>query len=580
VAGDWTVIGTFGGGLDFSKNPAALDDSQWSWCQNMRVDGNAACTHPRYYQMIPPVASYPAALAGQTIIGLLPNPFSGGAGHLILVTRATAGSSPYTVKFWTCSLTITGATLITEIPWDGVGAPVTWYDTVQSKPQIAFLDGYMVVTVGGGVAGYSMMRWNGGASAYATILVATTFRCAHLESFAGHLIAANVGVSEGLQRTIRMSDANSTTVWTPDISNSADEGVLDDSFSGITGLALLSANALGVFTRPAAYALAPTGNIPPFTRVWVGGRGVIDRGGPLTWATVTPWLGNTPYGPAVVSYDNVYLPLDQPIGTPVYRALQGGEFETGNDGKCPRLMWHPGWAHLYVPMLVYGSAGQRFFSYNPGAQAWAQHNVPGIGGALDHVVVLDSTIGEPTGGFYRYKHLILTTDGAVYLEREAFDPADTVTSFVDSKDYALPIGRYVDRVRVEWEALSTTPVPQLTVQVCSREQLDPRAEDSLVVPSRTFAFDLTRVFNEMPADHRFTLAAGEAEGPVHARGKWIRFRFSAQGAAFRIRSWGFRTVQASDRATAPDPTSGPGVVTTVPGPAQWDRDDLDIGDWS
>jgi hypothetical protein len=61
-------------------------------------------------------------------------------------------------------------------------------------------------------------------------------------------------------------DSDSTTIWTPDISNTADFATLDDALSGINALALLQANALGIFTRVGTYAPLPTGNQPPFTR--------------------------------------------------------------------------------------------------------------------------------------------------------------------------------------------------------------------------------------------------------------------------------------------------------------------------
>src|SRR5262249_46492460 len=188
----------------------------------------------------------------------------------------------------------TPLTRITEIPWDGVGPAVTRY-AVHTAVQSAFLNGRLCVTVGSGPAGFSMFQWDGG-STFTTITGGmTTLRFAHLMSFAGHLIGAGIDWTEAGTRTIRISDAQDQTTWVPAISNSADSSVLDVSVSGITGMAFLDGNTLGIFTRAGCYGISPTGNIPPFTRSYLGMHVVCDASDAYSGSNLTVGQSVTPY---------------------------------------------------------------------------------------------------------------------------------------------------------------------------------------------------------------------------------------------------------------------------------------------
>jgi hypothetical protein len=175
-----------------------------------------------------------------------------------------------------------------------------------------------------------------------------------------------------------------------------------------------------------------------------------------------------------------------------------------------------------------------------------------------------------------WKHVVVN-GGAVFVENEVPPPGDTRLAVVDTRDFAMPAGRYLDRIRVDWE--SVTVGTALTIEVAAREELDPQAEFPGVRPTYGYYYDLTPVFAAMPDTHRVTLQPGEAEAPFDVRGKWLRIRFRHAGGQVRIRGFAFRTTLASDRATSPDPASGGGPVTTTRGPGQWDRDNYEIGEW-
>src|SRR5262245_1834597 len=84
------VIPTFGGGLDFSKNPAALEDHQWSWCQNIGAENGCAGSSMRYTKVVQDSSAYPAGLAGKNVFGILPNPFDVATPLLLLAEDPTA----------------------------------------------------------------------------------------------------------------------------------------------------------------------------------------------------------------------------------------------------------------------------------------------------------------------------------------------------------------------------------------------------------------------------------------------------------------------------------------------------------
>jgi hypothetical protein len=121
----------------------------------------------------------------------------------------------------------------------------------------------------------------------------------------------------------------------------------------------------------------------------------------------------------------------------------------------------------------------------------------------------------------------------------------------------------------------------LTVQCAARTSLDwaaqfPRSAATAAAPG--WYVDLSPVFAALGPDQQFTLAQGESEGPMNVRGKWVRFRFSHTGGAVRIRGFAFASVPAGDRTTSPNPRLDPASADRRR--AEWDRDDLDIGEWN
>jgi hypothetical protein len=543
MAGEWVTVPSFGGGLNFNSPPSSIADNEWSWCNGFFPDEQGAIPLPLYTQLIP-ASFFETKTPSQTAFGVLMNPFSPAAPILIL-TYEMGATDPAPIHIYR-STGDPAATI--EVTWDGVGTRPTRYQAHQTAPQMAFLDGWLVVTVGSGDVGFSMLRWNGGAT-FATLAPAgyATFRCAHLESFGGFLIGAAWGTGQADMRRIRISDSNSTTVWAPAISNAADDAVLDDSVSGIVGLGLLNGNSLGVFTRAGLYALAPTGNIPPFTRVYVGMHPAADGGskqGATTafYAQSAPLTGPTPYGFSMVGYSNIYVGLDQTIGTKIWRYLSYQIDPPENlPPTVPRLLWHHRLRTLIVATIAHPSPNDGFFYYNPLAEAWGWQHMPNLPLGRDHALIfLGTGHGVPT-----WTHIVVDISGSIHGEYPPLTARPGI--YVDSKDFALPADRYIDAIKVDWEPLF--PQTVLKVKCLAREGLNDGLGDRAIYGTPGYEQNLTALFDTVPDCQQCLLPPGTSENALRARGKYTRFRFELEGGLARIRGFAFRQAMASDRLT-------------------------------
>jgi hypothetical protein len=540
----WTQVGTFGGGLNFNAQPQSIADNEWSWSDGFFPDEQSAVPLPFYRQLLP--GSFFTGLApAQTAFGILPNPFSVTSPILIL-TYENGATDPAPVRLYRSDGTTAGTQ---EITWDGVTARPTRYQAHRTAPQSAYLDQWLCITVGSGDVGYSILRWTGGAT-FSTLIVGATFRCAHLESFGGYLIGAAWGTSQRDMRRIKISDANSTTVWTPDISNSADDIVLDDSMSGIVGLGLLNANALGIFTRSGLYALSPTGNIPPFTRSYVGMFPAADSGIAAAsagfYTQSAPLIGATPYGTGHVGYSNVYSGVETPVGTKIWRYLTylGDSSPNTLPPSTPRIVWHPRLRAMIVSTIAHRPPQDGFFYYNPIGEAWGWQSSHFVGLGKDQALVFLGMASTPDP--FTWTHVTLDASGAVWGEYPPLTPRPGI--FVDTKDFALPADRYVDAVKVDWEPLFANS--QLKVSVIARSGMHAGIPGGQpIFGSPGYAQDLTAVFDAVPPQQVITMPPGATESSMRSRGKFIRFRFQVVAGLARIRGFSFRTALASDRLT-------------------------------
>jgi len=563
---EWVQVPTFGGGLNFNALPSAIADNEWSWCNGYFPDEQGAIPLPTYNQLIP-ASFFSGKTPAQTVFGVLMNPFSPMQALLIL-TYDTTGADPAPVYFYRSDGTPANTT---EITWDGVGSRPTRYKAHQTAPMSAFLDGWLCITVGSGDVGYSIFRWNGTGS-YSTLIQGTTFRCAYLVSFGGFLIGAAWGTAQADMRRVKISDSNSTTVWTPAISNAADDLVLDDSVSGIVGLGLLNANALGIFTRAALYALAPSGNIPPFTRSYAGmypatDGGTIQGATPSFYAQTTPLIGETPYGLAHVGYSNVYLSLENPVGTKIWRFLAYQISPPATVPQTvPRLLWHHRLRALIAPTIAHPVPNDGFFYYNPQTEAWGWQHLATVPIGRDHTMVhLGTGTGVPT-----WTHIVVDVNGNIYGE---LPPAAARPGiYVDTKDFALPADRYIDAIKLDWEALFPSTI--LRVSCLAREGINDGLEQGVIYGTPGYEQNLTDLFAAVPDCQRCLLSPGGTENAIRARGKYNRFRFEVVQGLARIRGFAFRQAMASDRLT------NVRLVVQPPNAGMWNYPAWNARNWS
>ena len=567
MVGDWVTVPTFGGGLNFNALPSAIGDNEWSWCNGFLPDEQGAIPLPVYQQLIP-ATFFSGKTPAQTVFGVLMNPFSP-VTPLLILTYDTTAADPAPVYFYKSDGTPANTT---EITWDGVGSRPTRYTAHQTAPMSAFLDGWLCITVGSGDVGFSIFRWNGTGS-YSTLVQGTTFRCAYLVSFGGFLIGAAWGTAQADMRRVKISDSNSTTVWTPAISNAADDLVLDDSVSGIVGLGQLNANALGIYTRAALYALAPSGNIPPFTRSYAGMYPAADGGskqGASTsfYAQTTPLIGETPYGTAHLGYSNIYINLENPIGTKIWRFLAYQiDPPTNLPQTVPRLIWHHRIRALVVPTIAHPSPNDGFFYYNPLTEGWGWQHLENTTIGRDHTLVhIGTGVGAPA-----WTHIVVDVNGNILGELLPSNPRPGI--YVDTKDFALPADRYIDAIKLDWEPLFPSTILQVTC--LAREGInDGLTGQNAVYGTAGYEQNLTNLFASAPDCQRCKLSPGGSENAIRARGKYVRFRFEVLQGLARIRGFAFRQAIASDRLT------NARLIVTPYQAGQWDAMAWNQRNWS
>lgn len=526
MAWQWKVIPRLDGGIDYSQHPAALDDHMWTDGDGFRPAFGTAETLLAYAQ----VQNETWGGGAYTLMGMVQNPFDLTNSVLAVVGKATGEVKVYQID-------LNGTK--TEIPWSGAdssggaqalntgSASGAFSCTITS----AFINGNVVLSVASENGTFGLLRWNGGAN-YTTIKDAgyADMRCEYLASFGGHLIAVGTARTQAGIRTLRISDANSTDVWFPAVSNSADSIVLDSATSGFTGVAQ-HGTALALFTRRDVYALNPTGGIPPFTVTLAGTIGCSDYDTGSAVPTTGGFCGQTPHGVALVTADNIYLE-QAPIGSPIFRYFIS---RLSSDDRP--FLWHPGRGHLLLPYGTdpgIGGGGDHnaigVLGYDPIAKAWYRQG--GFAAPNGHLVSCNTHTGTIQGLQYRY---VVTSHGQVWAEGEQ-NSTYVTTATLDTKDFTVgtpPLRFEIDAIKVDWEGASGVT---LSVATYARDAMQPGVGAN---------YDMTQGIIT------FTTQATAIGDEAHFRvqGKYIRFRFTVSGGFARIRGFSFRFQPLSDRLT-------------------------------
>lgn len=524
-------VPSFGGGLNFAANPLTLRDDEWTWARGWLAKDGYAEVLPTYEQV------KTAGWSGITLnpIGLFQNIFSYSDAILVVGTR----SSDSTLKLYK----ITPAGSVTAITWDAVGtAPSGDPTCVAHAP---FLDGYMVFNGGVGSTAVGVMRWNGGATFSG---ISTAPQAYYLTSFSGRLVAGWNALTQAGVRTVSISDANSTTVWTPAISNSADSFVLDDAESGVNGFGS-AATALAVFTRGKIYGLAATGGIPPLTRQVLLQRGSLDYSIPTAdWSLPGngALIGETPYGLMYRGTDDFYfLGGDSGVGRKIYQYYRTQEL-TSTAGQMPFLLWHAtrGAVIVSVP-LVFSEATlvPEILLFDPATGAWSRRDLPIGVEPVRHGMVWDTTA---SGNIARQRHCFINADESIYIESSTNTPVGTEWVWTKFFGFGSPIATsLVDRIKIDWEPLVNLSTDTLTIWGEPRNDL-----------SRTLTG--TSILGNPGLDTAYvgglvllgTLSAARSELSCRQIAKYHRFVFQATSGRPRIRGFSLH-YQVQDDRTAP-----------------------------
>lgn len=523
AADGWSTVEvkTFGGGVNWTGHPAAIRDDEWANSAGFLAKDGYAESMRIYTQLGSTLGA-----GGFNTVGITQNPFS------MLVQPILVGfvdPSTGTVKVYKVNQ-VTGAQ--TEITHDGTdtgGGAAVPKGHGSAVMGAAMLDGFLVLSFGGQPVGgsYSLVRILSTLLTYQTIKPTKVLSASFLASFGGHLLAAACGATATLQRTIKVSSSNSTSVWDSAVENSADEFAIGDATSPLLGLLRLGGNALGIMMRERGSLLSPTGALPPFTLHDAGAGGAYELAD-ATADTGGGYVGETPFGGVYLGHDDLYLAGSGRRG--IGRKVIGAIRSALTTGYSPELLWHPRLGVLLVPV------GDTIYGYDPLTEAWSPtifFNDLISPTYFRHAVIHDSSSLTP-------RHCLLTDARELFVEDLAGGP---MGGFVDSKDFVFgdpPMQVHIGEVKVDWEPLTSATTDSIAVQLSARDDLSRIAgggilgdSAGLIQPTMTHSLG--------------DLQAGASELAARARGKICRFRFNQQDGRVRIRGFSFKVRPAGDR---------------------------------
>lgn len=519
---DWHVVPSLGGGLNVSAHPAFIGDSEWSWSDGWQAKLGTAEVMTGFSE----ASDGSWVPASNAVIGITADAFNNGQ-YLIPVRN----TSTDVVRLYT----VNAVGFATEITVSGTAPHGASVDARRGLLTPVMLDGLQVLAFGNTSSGnYTLATYDG--TNFARIAPSNPLQARFVVATNNYLIAASTGgttPTASEMRTIRVSDANSTQVWDPDISNNADEFTLD-STGIIRGLFPIADGAI-VVTSDRTYALTRTGGVPPFQ------LSIAHEGGPHE--TLQHGVG-TPFGMFYGIVGGI-MHNGAPLGAAekVSRILN----RSGSaDNYTSKYLWHPARQALIVPHAPPGTSSNTSLGnlyFDPAAGVWWRLTNPSaIGLGLDHAIAAIGPTQPPT---IVPRHMLMDASGVLYVEDtlDAGDSSDPVTgAILDTKDFAYetPTTRdYTDRIKVDWEPLSNASTDAVEVLAYVRNDLSPG-----ILGSQSLAMDLTSQFVSLG-----TLTAGASELPVRQHGKFNRFRLKQSSGRVRVRGIALRRRRGSDKRT-------------------------------
>jgi hypothetical protein len=520
------VVQTFGGGINVSAHPAYIQDDQWSWGNGFLARNGCAEILPGFVQVVNgawlPVNHQP--------VGICQNPFDQNSAAIL----GSVLSTGTTVNLWKVNV---GGT-VTNIPWDAVGTAAA--GTTFSIMPAAFLNTSLVLSFGltTAVSHYSIIRYAGGANFSVINTPATGLSCQFLTSFKSTLVAGAVsrgggsGVLQSDMRNFAWSSINTTDTWDPAISNSSDNGFLDDIGSGITGMGIVGQNTLGLFTQDGIHVLSPTGGIPLFSREAMSTLSVPALLPTFGTTVGSPGLfGTLPTGSVVKGADNLYLLSGgaQPIGQNIIRYLTASEQLNGITSGLwvGPYVWHKRLGLLIVTKQGTLTDNIEVWYFDPIVQSWSRRVLPAIPFRQSYIV--DSGTVVAIG-----RHWFVDPNGNVYTEN--ISGAPTGGEFVDTKDFCFPTQVYLNRVRVQWECLTNATTDALQVSIAARQSFTPSVLGTAGMDIQTLSFT-----------NLGTLTAGVSDLGINQSCKVFRLRFTQSSGRVRIRGFEFQYETGGDR---------------------------------
>lgn len=377
--------------------------------------------------------------------------------------------------------------------------------------------------------------------------VGSSLQAEFMLSAAGYLILAHCDRSSGLNwnshRTVAWSDANDPLTWQPALSNSADDLILDDSKSPITGIAELSGNRVAIYTDDRTYTLTPTSRIPAFLKSTLAPRVGVAATGRRT-ATVAyegSVLVPSPEGLVLGTKDSIAVSVageQRVIDTPVHDYIYQ-KFTAANAPPVDYAIWMQEHRQVLIPTQT-----DEIMTLETNTGAWGRLAPLDLGDGVDGPSTFECLV-DVQGETGKVSELWLLKGASIWREKDNLRelPA-TGDAYVDTKDFHVGHDMIeIQSIFVDWEGYGIYEQNWLEILHAGRNSFYPSPIGHY---DRTFDQDT----GDTDLDWQsvgFLVLSNQSQEDLQKTYRYHRFRFKHSKGVFRIRGFKIRYRRASER---------------------------------
>lgn len=372
--------------------------------------------------------------------------------------------------------------------------------------------------------------------------VGSSLQAEFMLSFGGYLILAYCDRSSGLNwntfRTVAWCSANDPLTWKAALSNSADDLILDDSKSPITGLAELAGNRVAVYTDDRTFILSPTARIPAFARTTLapttGVAATARRSANDSYEGAI--LVATPNGLVLSTKDSIAISVggeQRAIDVPVHEYIYQ-KFSAANAPPVDYSIWMQEHRQVLIPTNT-----NEIMTLENASGAWGRMYPPDLGAGVDSPGAFECLV-DVQGETGKVSELWVLDGATIWRERDSTRSLPANAAWVDTKDFHVGHDLIeINSILVDWEGLSAYDQNWLQILHSGRDSLCPSA----IANQNRKADDSALGWTALGT----LVLSTDAIEKIQVTYRYHRLRFKCQQGRFRVRGFKILYRRCSER---------------------------------